>query len=98
MRNPDGSTRYLTEHGPLLGLSLPHAPAVPHAVEPGSTLLLLTDGLIEVPGEDLDESMAALDRTLATASPELEELCDTLLETFGKGKTDDIALLAARIR
>ncbi|WP_405455602.1 fused response regulator/phosphatase [Streptomyces sp. NBC_00101] len=98
LRNPDGSTRYLTEHGPLLGLSLPHAPAVPHAVEPGSTLLLLTDGLIEVPGEDLDESMAALDRTLATASPELEELCDTLLETFGKGKTDDIALLAARIR
>lgn len=97
LRHPDGSTRYLTEHGPLLGLSLPHAPAVPHAIEAGSTLLLLTDGLIEVPGEDLDDSMAALDRTLASASPELEELCDTLLETFGKGKTDDIALLAARV-
>ncbi|MFF7361843.1 SpoIIE family protein phosphatase [Streptomyces sp. NPDC008125] len=97
LRHPDGSTRYLTEHGPLLGLSLPHAPAVPHEVPAGSTLLLLTDGLIEVPGEDLDDSMAALDRTLAASSPELEELCDTLLDTFGKGKTDDIAILAARI-
>ncbi|MFD6425714.1 SpoIIE family protein phosphatase [Streptomyces sp. NPDC060198] len=97
LRHPDGSTRYLTEHGPLLGLSLPHEPAVPYDVPAGSTLLLLTDGLIEVPGEDLDDSMAALDRTLAASSPELEELCDTLLDAFGKGKTDDIAILAARI-
>ncbi|MGW0859084.1 SpoIIE family protein phosphatase [Streptomyces sp. NPDC002690] len=97
LRYPDGSTRYLTEHGPLLGLSLPHAPAVPYPVEAGSTLLLLTDGLIEVPGEDLDDSLAALERTLAGASSPLEAVCDTLLETFGKGKTDDIAILAARI-
>ncbi|WP_329034884.1 fused response regulator/phosphatase [Streptomyces sp. NBC_00178] len=97
LRHPDGSTRYLTEHGPLLGLQLPHPPATCHDVPEGSTLLLLTDGLIEVPGEDLDDSMAALGETLRGAPPALEELCDVLLDTFGKGKTDDIALLAARL-
>ncbi|MFI8003019.1 SpoIIE family protein phosphatase [Streptomyces sp. NPDC086010] len=97
LRHPDGSTRYLTEHGPLLGLQLPHPPATCHDVPEGSTLLLLTDGLIEVPGEDLDDSMEALSETLRGAPPALEELCDVLLDTFGKGKTDDIALLAARL-
>ncbi|WP_327121294.1 fused response regulator/phosphatase [Streptomyces sp. NBC_01341] len=97
LRCTDGSTRYLTEHGPLLGLQLPHPPATCHDVPEGSTLLLLTDGLIEVPGEDLDDSMEALSETLRGAPQALEELCDVLLDTFGKGKTDDIALLAARL-
>ncbi|MDT0426420.1 MULTISPECIES: fused response regulator/phosphatase [Streptomyces] len=96
LRHPDGSTRYLTEHGPLLGLNLPHPPVVSHDVPEGSTLLLLTDGLVEVPGEDLDESMEMLSGTLSRSRAELDELCDQLLATFGKGKTDDIALLAAR--
>ncbi|MEU1425083.1 fused response regulator/phosphatase [Kitasatospora sp. NPDC005751] len=97
LRLPDGSTRYLTEHGILLGLNLPHPPAVSHAVPAGSTLLLLTDGLVEVPGEDLDESLAALGRAVSAAGQGLDELCDQLLDDFGKAKTDDIALLAARI-
>ncbi|MBL1289225.1 SpoIIE family protein phosphatase [Streptomyces sp. NPDC057067] len=98
LRHPDGSTRYLTEHGPLLGLNLPHPPAVSHDVPEGSTLLLLTDGLVEVPREDLDESLEALGSTLSRAPAEVEELCDHLLAMFGKGKTDDIALLAACLR
>ncbi|MER7939597.1 fused response regulator/phosphatase [Streptomyces sp. NPDC094458] len=98
LRHPDGSTRYLTEHGPLLGLNLPHPPAVGHDVPEGSTLLLLTDGLVEVPREDLDESLEALGSTLSRAPAEVEELCDHLLAMFGKGKTDDIALLAACLR
>ncbi|MFF5724495.1 SpoIIE family protein phosphatase [[Kitasatospora] papulosa] len=97
LRRTDGSTCYLTEHGPLLGLQLPHPPATCHDVAEGSTILLLTDGLIEIPGEDLDDSMEALSDTLRGAPQELGELCDVLLDTFGKGKTDDIALLAARL-
>ncbi|MFD8802200.1 SpoIIE family protein phosphatase [Streptomyces atroolivaceus] len=96
LRYPDGSTRYLTEHGPLLGLNLPHPPAVGHDVPADSTLLLLTDGLIEVPGDDLDDSLNELGSSLSRAPGEVEDLCDVLLDTFGKGKTDDIALLAAR--
>lgn len=97
LRHPDGTTRYLTEHGPLLGLNLPHPPVVSHEVPEGSTLLLLTDGLVEVPGEDLDDSMRMLGTTFSRAPAGIEELCDELLATFGKGKTDDIALLAARL-
>lgn len=41
--------------------------------------------------------MDALSDTLRGAPQELGELCDVLLDTFGKGKTDDIALLAARL-
>lgn len=98
LRYPDGTTRYLTEHGPLLGLNLPHPPVVSHEVPEGSTLLMLTDGLVEVPGEDLDESMEMLSRALSGAPADIEDLCDLLLARFGKGKTDDIALLAARLR
>ncbi|WP_448317333.1 SpoIIE family protein phosphatase [Streptomyces sp. CO7] len=97
LRHPDGSTRYLTEHGPLLGLNLRHPPGVSHDVPEGSTLLLLTDGLVEVPGVDLTESLDELGATLAEAPRAIEELCDVLLHRFGKGKTDDIALLAARL-
>lgn len=97
LRNPDGSVRYLTEHGPLLGLDLPHPPAVCHDVRQGSTLLLLTDGLIEVPGEDLSDSLDSLGSTVSKAPAAIEDLCDALLDTFGRGKTDDIALLAARL-
>ncbi|NED16286.1 fused response regulator/phosphatase [Streptomyces sp. SID9124] len=97
LRHPDGTTRYLTEHGPLLGLNLPHPPPVAHDVPEGSTLLLLTDGLVEVPGENLDESLRKLGDTLSRTPSGIEELCDRLLATFGKGKTDDIALLAARL-
>ncbi|HWU10152.1 MAG TPA: fused response regulator/phosphatase [Streptomyces sp.] len=93
---PDGSTRCLAEHGSLLGLNLPHPPAVGYAVPADSTLLLLTDGLIEVPGEDLDDSLHELGNSVSRAPRHVEDLCDVLLDTFGKGKTDDIALLAAR--
>ncbi|WP_371483722.1 SpoIIE family protein phosphatase [Kitasatospora sp. NBC_00315] len=98
LRHPDGSTRYLTEHGILLGLDHPHPPAVAHPVPAGSTLLLLTDGLVEVPGENLDRGLAGLSRALSTGPQELDELCDFLLKEFGTARTDDIALLAARLR
>ncbi|MFJ8043334.1 SpoIIE family protein phosphatase [Kitasatospora sp. NPDC096147] len=97
LRYPDGSTRYLTEHGILLGLNLPHPAPVTHEVPPGSTLLLLTDGLVEVAGEDLDEGLRELADAVSASSQELDELCDGLLADFGKAKTDDIALLAARL-
>ncbi|WP_035803516.1 fused response regulator/phosphatase [Kitasatospora mediocidica] len=97
LRHPDGSTRYLTEHGTLLGLGETHAPACGHEVAAGSTLLLLTDGLIEVPGTRLDESLAELAREVADAPRDLDPLCDRLLARHGRDKRDDIALLAVRL-
>ncbi|MFF4652297.1 SpoIIE family protein phosphatase [Streptomyces sp. NPDC001380] len=94
---PDGAGGYLRPHSPLLGLGLPHPPAVPYPVAAGSRLLLVTDGLVEERRTDLDERLAAF-ATAASAGPEdLELLCDLMLARFGEGNDDDIAILAARL-
>ncbi|GAA4877576.1 hypothetical protein GCM10023235_66960 [Kitasatospora terrestris] len=97
LRLPDGTTRYLTEHGILLGLNMPQPPAAEFAVPPGSTLLLVTDGLIEVPGEHLDTGLAALRETFAATPPDLDRTGDLLLSAFAGAQSDDIALLVARL-
>ncbi|MFE3665781.1 SpoIIE family protein phosphatase [Streptomyces sp. NPDC059164] len=94
---PDGSAVYLPEHGPLLGLQLAHPPAHVRTTAPGSRLLLITDGLVEVRNQDLDHSLAAFLDAAATGPQELEQLCDHLLNTFGEDKEDDIALLALHL-
>ncbi|MEU0359505.1 fused response regulator/phosphatase [Streptomyces cyaneofuscatus] len=94
---PDGAAAYLHEHGPLLGLRLPHPPARVHPVAPGTRVLLITDGLVEVRTQDLDVSLAAFRSATLEAPRELEALCDALLGSFGEGKEDDIALLALQL-
>jgi serine phosphatase RsbU (regulator of sigma subunit) len=66
---------------------------VPH----GSTLVAYTDGLIERPGEDLDEGIAELAARLAAAPADAtpRELCDAA--TSGRlDRRDDVALIAVR--
>ncbi|MDO0913271.1 SpoIIE family protein phosphatase [Streptomyces sp. DT2A-34] len=63
---------------------------------PGAVLLLYTDGLVEVPGVDLDEVTDALATRLAGADArEMEALADTLVHTAREyaHRSDDIALL-----
>jgi serine phosphatase RsbU (regulator of sigma subunit) len=67
---------------------------------PGATLVLYTDGLVEVPGESLTDHVERLKQTLAAnagrCSP--EQLCDLLLEgTTKRPRRDDVAVLAARL-
>jgi len=64
----------------------------------GDTLLLYTDGLIELPTQSLDNRLELLRRTVeehAQADP--DELLEALLTAFGTGATDDIAMLAVRV-
>ncbi|WP_308340570.1 MULTISPECIES: SpoIIE family protein phosphatase [unclassified Streptomyces] len=91
---PDGTAAYLHEHGPLLGLRLPHPPARVHPVAPDTRILLITDGLVEVRTENLDDSLARFRSATLEGPWELEALCDALLGSFGEDKEDDIALLA----
>ncbi|MEV5727109.1 SpoIIE family protein phosphatase [Streptomyces pharetrae] len=99
LRLPDGTTRSVdVQPGPLLGI-LPDAgfPITEVAFPPGATLLLYTDGLIETPGVDPDESVARLGRHLAQADDrDLDALIDDLLdkEVPTGQRVDDIALLA----
>jgi serine phosphatase RsbU (regulator of sigma subunit) len=65
---------------------------------PGSTLLLYTDGLIEIPGSDLDTGLTRLRHNApALAHEPLDTLCDQLLDRMPPGNTDDWALLALRM-
>ncbi|MBV1949935.1 SpoIIE family protein phosphatase [Streptomyces sp. BV129] len=98
---PDGNARYLEAgQGLLLGARLGSAarrPSAAHVLPPGSTLLLYTDGLIEIPGSDLDTGLRRLRRhALALAQEPLDTLCDRLSARMSPGSTDDIALLALR--
>lgn len=63
---------------------------------PGSTLLFYTDGLVERPGTDLDETIGLVAaRAAAAAGDPVDALCDALLDDAPD--TDDIAVLAVRV-
>ena len=68
------------------------------ALEPGSTVLLYTDGLVERPTVPLADGLAALSEVAAELNPDPAELCRALPGRVLDGRSaDDIALLAIRL-
>ncbi|WP_309098077.1 SpoIIE family protein phosphatase [Streptomyces sp.] len=75
------------------------------ALEPGETMLICTDGLIETGGHDLDTGWRRLRTILEEHKGDLEELADTLVQAvhgpsshhttgpFADRREDDIAVL-----
>ncbi|WP_371580573.1 SpoIIE family protein phosphatase [Streptomyces sp. NBC_01314] len=99
---PGGHAQYLEAgQGLLLGARLgdeTSRPDATHPLPPGATLLLYTDGLIEIPGSDIETGLGRLRRhALALAHAPLDTLCDQLLARMPPGSTDDVALLALRL-
>ncbi|MFJ2730225.1 SpoIIE family protein phosphatase [Streptomyces collinus] len=96
----DGLAEYLTEgHGLLLGTGV-HTTRRDATVPlpPGSTVLLYTDGLVEVPGRTLDDGLNRLrQHAAALAHRPLSSFTDQLLERVHPPGHDDVALLALRI-
>ncbi len=95
---PRGPARYVpVEPGPPLSAGLPEYPETELTVEPGSTLLLYTDGLVEDRARPFDEGMDLL-RACVTAGSNPDEICDQALAALGRsaGHEDDTALLAVR--
>ena len=97
---PDGAARLL-ESPPevMLGVTMQEGRS-DHSVsvEPGSTVVLYTDGLVERRDASLDEGLDHLIGFLdGQAHLGAELLCDRLLAEFGAGAEDDIVLLVLRV-
>jgi PAS domain S-box-containing protein len=96
-----GPPRFLEGLGPDLPLCV--APTMArttwhYELKTGDTLLLYTDGLIEVPGTDLGEGMAKLADRAATARDEgltVAQTCAVLLDAVGS-RRDDAAVIGFR--
>jgi serine phosphatase RsbU (regulator of sigma subunit)/anti-sigma regulatory factor (Ser/Thr protein kinase) len=97
--SPDGESSYLdAAAGMPLGVSeLARYHAQTFAFEPGATLLLYTDGLVETRSEPIDAGLDRL-RALATPNGGVEALCGRIVARLvPRNRHDDVALLAARV-
>ncbi|TXS04169.1 GAF domain-containing protein [Streptomyces sp. col6] len=98
LRHPGGDTEVLRlPPGLLLGIDRDaRYPTTEIPLPPGAALALYTDGLVEVPGTDLDESTAALAQQFTRGSGRpMDAVADDLVR-YAKEVTpgsDDIALL-----
>jgi serine phosphatase RsbU (regulator of sigma subunit) len=68
-----------------------------HEIEPGDTVLLYTDGLVERRDTSLADAFARLGAAAgALAHLPVEEVCDALLARLAADAEDDVALIALR--
>ncbi|MFF2326590.1 MULTISPECIES: SpoIIE family protein phosphatase [unclassified Streptomyces] len=84
--------------GPPLGTGFGGYRTTVLELGPGTVLFLYTDGLVERRGEDIDISVGRLRELTLPESGSLDDLLDDVLERFGPGAEDDIAVLASRTR
>lgn len=105
--DPDGALVRLDQHrSPMIGAvrslgrrSGPGRTAAALRCRPGSLLLLYTDGLTDVAGEDADERSALLEDTVAAlpARAPADDVVERVLEVCSPARLrDDVALLAVR--
>jgi serine phosphatase RsbU (regulator of sigma subunit)/anti-sigma regulatory factor (Ser/Thr protein kinase) len=96
----DASTRYI---GGATGLPLGVRRLATYdeqcfAVEPGATLVLFTDGLVERRNESLDDRFELLATRTAEAIDAGDAWCDRIIDAMiGAERDDDVALLGIRI-
>ncbi|MFD7439196.1 SpoIIE family protein phosphatase [Streptomyces sp. NPDC059861] len=104
IRAPDGSCRRAPVQGGLpLGLSAEFGqlayPVGTIELDPGHTLILCTDGLVEQPGADLDDGVQILTALVASGPQDVWKLADLLIDVAeDRGGDDDVALLLLRRR
>ncbi|MFI9822561.1 SpoIIE family protein phosphatase [Streptomyces sp. NPDC052013] len=98
LRHPDGRAEALDlVGGVMLGVQ-PEAvyPVTALTLTPGSVLALYTDGLVEMPGSDIETGIEAVRGCLAdTRTDSVEQLADQLIKAAHRAedRLDDVALL-----
>jgi anti-sigma regulatory factor (Ser/Thr protein kinase)/putative methionine-R-sulfoxide reductase with GAF domain len=98
LREPNGFARIVTPPGdPPLGATFARTFAEgTEVLDPGSTLILCTDGLVERRTASLDEGLQRLiELSAAALSPEAR--CDAILEGMAPEEDDDVALLVIEV-
>ena len=99
--HPDGSTEALEEGSgvPLGVLRSLERTATTGRLEPGALLILVTDGVVESRGQDLDQGIARLRaRAAELRERPIGELVHALAELADTSLMDDVTVLAARLR
>ncbi|MFF6788146.1 SpoIIE family protein phosphatase [Streptomyces filamentosus] len=102
VREEDGRCRRIAVEGGLpLGLSAEFGrldyPVTTLELDPGQTLMLYTDGLVEKPGADLDEGLEWLSSLVRRGPSDLQDLADHLCDVVAeRGGEDDVAILLLR--
>jgi PAS domain S-box-containing protein len=83
---------------PLGVMPFPSFEELSFRLDPGASLVLYTDGLVERPGANIDDGLAQLPRILGDGPVSPSELCDKLLGELVPegGAPDDVAVLALR--
>ncbi|MFD7280814.1 SpoIIE family protein phosphatase [Streptomyces sp. NPDC059862] len=73
--------------------------AVRVRLRPGDRLVMCTDGLVEVRGEDIGVGLATLCESAAHPAASMDDACDTIIRALNTrgGRKDDVALLMARL-
>jgi PAS domain S-box-containing protein len=97
---PDGKASYL-EGGRTLPLGVMPSAEYPEAdatLEPGSTIVMYTDGLVEERGASIDRGLDALRDAVTEGPKDPEALCDHIVARLlaERDATDDIAVLTVR--
>ena len=83
---PDGDAHYLdSAHNPPLGVfESPDHLELSTELEPGSTIVLYTDGLVEERGVSIDQGLEALRLAASQDACHPDELCDRLVESCSR--------------
>jgi anti-sigma regulatory factor (Ser/Thr protein kinase) len=99
VRGPDGQARYLEggDFVPLGVLPFGGYTAGTAELEPGSTIFLYTDGLVEERGMSIDDGLERLRAAIEVGPADPHALCDYLLATVPAhgAAGDDVAVLAS---
>jgi PAS domain S-box-containing protein len=99
IRRPNGEVTELAIEGSLpIGVDQGPCPTTTVQIEPGSLLLMYTDGLVERRGEGIKPGLEKLARALRAAPAEPEQCLDFVLHALTPGGSeDDVALLLMRV-